>query len=433
VRVLCTGDIHIGRRASRLPDPLPSHLDAGQFSSAAAWETIVDMAVREQVDLVAISGDVVDRQNRYFEAIGPFERGLGRLADAGIEVVAVTGNHDFDVLPILARGSAGQHMRLLGIGGKWERYTFTRDGVAALHVDGWSFPSEHVLGNPLDTYTPQPGDDAPVLGLLHADLDQSASNYAPVSLSDLRRQPVAAWLLGHIHHPQAISQDGQPLVLYPGSPLAMDPGETGTHGPWLLEIRAGHEVVARQLPTSLIRYEPLPIDLDGVCDREELLNLVTSAIQQRLGEIARDSGELACVAFRLTLIGRTQLQRDLPRYLRELTDDFVLQARTVTGYVERWRDETRPAIDMQALASRNDPPGEVARVLIALEADPTPAAYQRLLDDTLARLNEVRRHRNYVAIADDERPDLATARAHLLREGYRLLDALVAQREGAGA
>jgi DNA repair protein SbcD/Mre11 len=431
VRVLCTGDIHIGRRASRLPDPLPSHLDVDQFSSAAAWGAVVDAALREQVDIVAVSGDVVDRQNRYFEAIGPFERGLRRLADAGIEVVAVTGNHDFDVLPLLARGAAGERLRLLGAGGSWQRHTIQRSGVAALHIDGWSFSSEHVLGNPLLSYSPPPADGVPVLGLLHADLDQSASQYAPVGLADLRRQPVAAWLLGHIHHPRIIADDGQPLVLYPGSPLAMDPGETGAHGPWLLEIRLGQAVTFRQLPTSRIRYDTLPIDLDGISERDEVLNHVTSSIQQRLMEIARDGGELASVSFRLILTGRTPLHRELSRHLRDLAD-FQPQARSVTGYVGRVRYETKPAINLDELVLRQDPPGELARVLVALEADPLPAAYRGLLDDTLARLNDVRRHRTYTAIADDERPDLDDARQHLIHEGYRLLDALVAQREVAG-
>jgi DNA repair exonuclease SbcCD nuclease subunit len=432
VRVLCTGDIHIGRRASRLPDPLPSHLEAGQFSSAAAWGAVVDAALREQVDLVAVSGDVVDRQNRYFEAIGPFERGLRRLADAGIEVVAVTGNHDFDVLPLLARGASGKYMRLLGAGGSWERHTVERSGVAVLHIDGWSFPSEHVLGNPLLSYSPPPADGVPVLGLVHADLDQSASQYAPVGLADLHRQPVAAWLLGHIHHPRAIAEGGQPLVLYPGSPMAMDPGETGAHGPWLLEIRPGQAVTFRQIPTSHIRYDTLPIDLDGINERDELLNDVTSSIQQRLLELARDGSDLSCVAFRLVLTGRTPLHRELSRHLRDL-DDFQPQARSVTGYVDRVLYETKPAINLDELVLRHDPPGELARVLVALESDPLPAAYRELLDDTLARLNDVRRHRTYAAISDDERPDLASARRHLLREGYQLLDALVAQQEVAGA
>jgi DNA repair exonuclease SbcCD nuclease subunit len=412
-----------------LPEPLPGHLDARRFSAAAAWSALVDLAIREQVDLVAISGDIVDRQNRYFEAAGPFERGIRRLADAGIEAAAVTGNHDFDVLPLLARGLPAGQFHLLGSGGAWERHTIERDGAPVLHIDGWSFPSEHVLGNPLDSYLPPPGDGVPVLGLLHADLDQSASRYAPVALRDLTRRPVSAWLLGHIHHPRAIATEHQPLVLYPGSPLAMDPGEIGPHGPWLLDLSPGQPARCRQLPLSPIRYEHLPVALDAVSGRDDLLDRISSSVQLRLLEISDADGGLACVAFRLVLTGRTPLHRGLARHLRELQADFQPQQNGVTGFVERLMDQTRPAINLDDLSRRNDPPGELARLLQALEADPCPASYQPLLDDTLAHLNDLRRQRDYSGIAGDERPTLAVARRYLLDEGYRLLDTLIAQRE----
>jgi DNA repair protein SbcD/Mre11 len=221
-------------------------------------------------------------------------------------------------------------------------------------------------------------------------------------------------------------------VLYPGSPLAMDPGETGAHGPWLLEIVPGQPVSYRQAPVSRIRYDTLMIALDGIDERDDLLNHVTSSIQQRLADIARDSGEVACVSFRVILTGRTPLHRALSRHLNEIATDFQPQSRNVTGCVDRLLDETRPAIDLVALTARNDPPGELARVLAALESDALPVAYRGLLDDTVMRLNEIRRHRAYGALASDARPDLESARRHLLREGYRLLDTLVAQREMAG-
>ncbi len=134
MKILCTGDLHVGRRASRLP------VDwcGTECSCAAVWERIVELAIRERVDLVAVSGDLVDRANRYYEAIGPVERGVRILAKAGIQTVAVAGNHDFDVLPRLAESLAGD-LQLLGTDGNWQRITIQRDGGDRLHVDGWSF------------------------------------------------------------------------------------------------------------------------------------------------------------------------------------------------------------------------------------------------------------------------------------------------------
>jgi DNA repair protein SbcD/Mre11 len=428
MKILCTGDIHIGRRSSRVP----RDLDQGQFSSSAAWDAIVEVALREQVDLLALSGDVVDRANRYFEAFGPLERGLRRLAEAGIDTVAVTGNHDFDVLPLLKRGAGGDRLHLLGLGGTWERWTVTEGGEPLLHVDGWSFPSEHVRTNPLDSYLPGADDGAAVLGLLHADLDQPGSPYAPVSFADLGRQRVTFWLLGHIHHPSVRETSGAP-VMYPGSPQAMDPGEGGVHGPWLIDLRAGHPVGMRQILISRVRYEPLTIALDGIEAKDDLLDAVTDGMQRRLSEIAGDAGDLECVGFRVTVSGRTGLHRELAGHLSEMTGDFRLHSGRTQSFVERLVFDTRPTLSLDDLAKRNDPPGALARTVLALEADPYPAAYRRLIDDTHARMTAIQRHNVYAGIADIVTLDRASVRAHLLSEGYRLLDTLVAQREGSTA
>ena len=131
MRVLCTGDVHLGRPLSQIPDS--SALKG--ISSTAAWRAIVELALAESVDLLAISGDLVDAANRYYEAIGPVEDGVRQLAAAGIPVVAVAGNHDFSALPRIADRLDGA-LILLGRNQQWERWTLTRDDRPVLHVDG---------------------------------------------------------------------------------------------------------------------------------------------------------------------------------------------------------------------------------------------------------------------------------------------------------
>ena len=43
--------------------------------SGGCRERIVDVAIQQRADIVAISGDLIDRENRFFEAFGPVERG----------------------------------------------------------------------------------------------------------------------------------------------------------------------------------------------------------------------------------------------------------------------------------------------------------------------------------------------------------------------
>ena len=253
VRLLCTGDLHVGR--------YPSYVPAGDrtLSVESAWRRTVDWAVQEGVDAVVLTGDVADEDNKVFEAFGPLKEGVERLAAAGIRTFAVAGNHDFDALHRLADLLDPSAFTLLGPGGTWSVEVLERGGTPVLRLVGWSFPDRYVRTSPLDTF-PSTGDDLPVLGVLHADLDQANSPYAPVRFADLTAAPVAGWLLGHIHRPSFRVEGGRG-VLYPGSLQPLDPGERGPHGPWLVTVDAAGSVTADHRPLATVRYDEVVVDL----------------------------------------------------------------------------------------------------------------------------------------------------------------------------
>ena len=234
-RLVLSGDLHIGRSSSRAPDGVRRD----DLRAAAAWSRIVDLAVREQADLVCLSGDIADETNRFFEAIGPMEQGVRRLADAEILTVAVAGNHDHDVLVRLADQLPQDHFTLLGRGGVWERLTIEKAGQPALHIDGWSFPRAQAHNSPLDSYGLDRDPAVPILGLVHGDLNVAVTPYGSLDLARLQDLAPAGWLLGHIHAHDLVAETNRPWVLYPGSPQALDPGETGAHGPWVVEVTGG--------------------------------------------------------------------------------------------------------------------------------------------------------------------------------------------------
>lgn len=425
MKILCTGDLHIGRRPSRLP----ASVDAAEHSCGGAWHAIVDAAIAQRVDLVALSGDLVDQSNRYFQAVGPLESGLRRLADHDVPVVAVAGNHDHDVLPRLADTIGGTHFRLLGRAGRWERATLDRPG-GRLHVDGWSFPQERVTTDPLLAYDlAAPGDGAPVLGLLHAELGQASSHYAPVTLDGLRQRGCTFWLLGHIHAPRLHSSEGLAPVLYPGSPQGMDPGEPGCHGAWIVELRAGGAPVATQLPLATVRYETVELDLDGLEDAGEIEGRAVLAVRARLDELAARRGPLRWLSVRLRVTGRTALRREIEKRLDGLGDEPIVEHDGVLAHVERVDVEVRPAHDLAALATISDAPGLLARLLLALEGDVLDDGQARLLADARLRMAAVRGAKSYrtldAPVAEDED---RLARATLARQATRMLDELMTAR-----
>jgi DNA repair exonuclease SbcCD nuclease subunit len=394
MKILCTGDVHVGRRSSRFP----SDVDSRSLSCAAAWGRIVDLALSERVDLLAVSGDLVDRANRFYEAAGPVERGLRELTRAGITTVMVAGNHDYDVLPWLVEG-LGPEVRLLGRNGSWERFTFERNGEV-LHLDGWSFPEGRVHSSPLATYPFRP-DGAPVLGLLHADLDQPNSPYAPVLLAELRARPAALWLLGHVHAPRLLREAGSVAVLYPGSPQAMDPGEAGEHGVWIAETGPAGGLTLRGVPLSSVRYDTVEVDVGGVAEAGELDRRVVDAVREQLGRAAEGTRCLRHLSCRLRVAGRTALHRGLEQRVGELCGELELEHGELRARVERVEVRTAPARELEARAGGNDAPAVLARLVHAPGNGGPEAEHEPLLREASRLVHEVRRARPYLALVRD--------------------------------
>ncbi|NNF05056.1 MAG: DNA repair exonuclease [Rhodothermales bacterium] len=361
VRLLCTGDLHLGRYPTRIRS------NDDHLSVTSIWSRIVDHAVSQALDAVVLTGDVVDEGNKHFEAYGPLKSGLASLAQASIPVFAVAGNHDFDVLPRLHRELGNDTFHLLGADGAWQTEALTRDGHPVLYVCGWSFDRSHVTESPVNTFEcPELETEQaiPVLGVLHADLDGAERKYAPVRLAELNDIPVAAWLLGHIHKPSLHShRDG--FVLYPGSPQPLSTGETGAHGPWMIEVSPSGAVTARHLPMASLAYEPLHVDLTGVDSEAEFRSLVLTRIEEEAKSLSAERPDLHTVLFSAVYDGRTPLHRRvraLDEQVREEIPASGLRTRIVRSVLS-----VRPAIDMDALSKGRDPVGVLARLVQDLD------------------------------------------------------------------
>lgn len=459
MRVLCTADLHVGRRPSRLP----ADADLAALSTAATWGRVVDLALAHRVDVVAVAGDLVDRANRFFEAIGPLEAGVRRLAAAGIPVVAVAGNHDHDVLPELAAGLPTGAFHLLGAGGRWERRTITTPG-GRLHVDGWSFPAEHVAASPLPDHPGVPGDGVPVLGLLHADLDAPGSRYAPVTLAALRARPVDAWLLGHVHAPALHDDASGPPVLYPGAPQPMDPGEPGAHGVWIAELRPGARPRLTQHALATVRYDTCRVNVRDHADAATLRGRVTAAVRAHAAAVVDGDGPLAWLLLRVDVVGRTPLHSRVAACLAGLADDLAVTEGGVRVCVERVRVATVPAHDLRRLAAGHDAAAELARLVVALEGSAAgapavvgdashdvvsdartyvvndvsndvarDASCEALLAAARRRAAEVVDARLWQPLGSRAMPDDAALRRRLAARARDLLDALLADAGAGGA
>ena len=417
MRILAVGDIHLGRTPSRLPPDLR----APELGPTEAWRRAVDRALAHGVKAVLLAGDVVDRDDDFFEAYRALERGVRRLADAGIDVVGVAGNHDVKVLPRLARHIP--HFRLLGEGGAWESFRI-EEGGEAVTLWGWSFPQARVPESPLADWSFDAGPGIH-LGLLHCDRDAGTeSPYAPVARVELERAGLDGWLLGHIHKPDtltAASPNG-----YLGSLTGLDRGESGPRGPWMLTIAGGRIAEVEHLPLAPLRWETLEVDLEGIGEpfqtRERLLAAVID-LDARLASLPTAPG---AVGLSVSLSGRTSFGNAALELLSPEDLNETHTGATGTRYfIESVRADTRPEIDLEDLARRQDPAGLLATRLLWLDRPAGDPERERLVDKARKALRDQSAQSVWRGLG--EGGDAPEPVAWLRRAGHRALDHLLGQ------
>lgn len=437
--LLCVGDVHLGRRPSRLPEGLELEhgISPRELDPRAAWRSVVRVAIERHVDAVLLAGDVVESDNGFLEAYGALRAGLAELERAGVPVLAVAGNHDVEVLPRLADELAGTGFRLLGCGGRWESAVVRgADGEPLVRVLGWSFPRRRVEASPLSSlgdelrrgrYSDGTPDDLRTVGLLHADLDASGGHYAPVPASALARLGVSAWFLGHVHG-ATIGASGRPIG-YLGSLVALDPGETGAHGPWIARSLPGSWHL-EQLELSPVRWERVDVRVEGCADLHAVRAAIPRALRELHARISAGFEGTRVVGCRPRLVGRTALDRRELRQVLEEAKELREAQEGVVYFVESGRDETEPPLDLESLAEGADPPALLARRLLALREDGEEA--RRLVARARAAMLEAGEHAHFLSLGAPAL-DAEEVKRTLRNLATRALLELLGQKGGATA
>ncbi len=420
-RLLAVGDLHLGRRPSRLPGELTGQ--SRELGPAGAWARVLEEAIETGVDAVALAGDVVEQENDFFEAYRELYRGVNRLTAAGIRVLGVVGNHDMAVLPRLANQI--EAFELLGRGGQWQAAQLEANGEAVT-LWGWSFPKARVMESPSAGAQFERGPGANI-GLLHCDRTQRGSSYAPVSNHELDAAGLDGWLLGHIHQPDTLTV--QQLSGYLGSATGMDPGEHGARGPWLITVDGGRIQAVEQWVLAPLRWERVEVDIEGMSQPEEARDRLLDRLRELDTAVAAARRPADAVGLRVRFTGRNRLGEAVVALFSEQDRDHLYDGEGGTHYfIERVENATRPEIPLDELAGRSDPAGLLARRLLLLERPVDDSERRALVAEARrkleARAREERWSGLHVQLPDDD----ATAE-WLQRSGMRLLERLLAQRE----
>ncbi len=270
--MLHTSDWHVGRTI-RGRSRADEH--------AAVLAEVADIARRQAVDVVLVTGDLFDSASPTAEAERLVYQAVLDLESTGATVVAIAGNHDNErrlqaVAPLFERGRVvvgavparpdeGGVLRLVTGGGEQldvglvpflsQRLAVRADllmaGTEAEAVGAYDDRCRRVVGTLCQAMRPgtvrMVAAHLFVLGgrsgtserVAHTALGYAVSPHAfPADLHYVA--------LGHLHRPQAV---GQPTMRYAGSPLQLDFGEAGeAKSVTLVEVTATTPARVTEIP-----------------------------------------------------------------------------------------------------------------------------------------------------------------------------------------
>jgi len=426
INLICAADLHLGRQVG--------HRNSKQQRSYViqAWERLIDTCLNEcpKVDALLLAGDLIDKNGLFIEMHGIFRKGILKLQEQGISVIAIAGNHDAKVLDQFNRALGLSGFCLLGADGNWERKSFNfRERT--LHVDGISFTDSFMRNNPIISrkWEPVPRGDV-LIGLLHCDVDIMESKYAPVGSSDFCGLPHNAWVLGHVHIPKEIQLE-RPMVRYCGSLQGLDIGnsECGPRGAWKLTIDSFGTVTSKFLPLAPLRWEQVNVDLSGI-SAQDWESQILKKIEERIVAQIEQFSNIEMVGVKLKFEGRTKIYRELRQHLSKIQDQeeagFTLEGRWIPYFVESVKNNTRPEFDLRSLANGRTIVATLARKLLQVqENQPLSEIIFEHLKEKLGTDPFLKRCEQ-----DNAWPEEAECLELYLSQGYELLDELLEQTQG---
>lgn len=269
VKFIHAADIHldspmIGLQA--LPESIFRRL---QDSTFKAFRQLIDAAILHQVDFVILAGDIFDNEDRSIRAQVFLRKEMERLAEKGIPVYIVHGNHDH----LSGNWNEIKYPSNVYIFGESveTKEIILKDNVV-IHIHGFSYRERHIFERKIRDYERKAGADFDI-GILHGNMEgnNEHGNYAPFHLKELLEKEFDYWALGHIHKRNILHQD--PFVVYPGNIQGRNKKETGIKGCYLVSLQENSSEL-QFIETGEVLWIDLFLDASKIVNFDSLLQLI---------------------------------------------------------------------------------------------------------------------------------------------------------------
>jgi DNA repair exonuclease SbcCD nuclease subunit len=347
-------DIHLDSPLRGLARYEGAPVDEIQEATRRALENLVALALEQGVGFVAIAGDLFDGDWPDFNAGLFFVKQMARLNEAGIKVFMVHGNHDAESR--ITRDLPLPPNVILLPSNQPETRIDDNLGVA---VHGQSFPRIRVTDDLTLAYPPRiPGYFN--LGLLHTALTgrEGHANYAPCKVDALLSKAYDYWALGHVHAREVVHRD--PWIVFAGNIQGRMIRERGSKGCELVTV-SEDGVTTEHRPLDVMRWGSLKVNVAEADTPDDILERVRDRLGALVGPVEGRS-----MAVRMVLRGHCQAHAELamhPETLRTQIRALALDQSGGQVWVEKILLDTQPEVEMNSLLGRDDPIGELLRLI----------------------------------------------------------------------
>lgn len=259
VKFLHCADLHLDSPFASKQFLSPNILKDVENSAYESFKSIVDLALREEVDFMLICGDLFDAENRTLKAEVFLKQQFERLNKEQIFVYVIHGNHD----PLSDSLISDWPQNVTVFSNQVETYqTITKNGEK-VYLHGFSYQQNESYENKIDDYPTSDSHSVINIGLLHGTYSKSgvSDRYTEFRLEDLNSKLYHYWALGHIHKRDQLND--LPQIHYPGNIQGRHFNEQGEKGCLIVE---GDYVSlkTRFVRTQFIRFESAVIETDQI-------------------------------------------------------------------------------------------------------------------------------------------------------------------------
>ena len=259
IRLLHFADLHIGMENYGRLDPATG-VNRRVLDFLRRFDELIDYGLEHEVDLVIFAGDAYKRRNPNPTYQRAFARRIKRLADAGVPVVLLVGNHDLPTMvqkassvdifrtldvPNVIVGRVEEVHRIETRHGPVQVATvpypvrqrlLAHDEYRGLSIEQLDEALRRIVSDNIRALAQQLDPDLPAV--LAAHLTVSGATFGSERSVMIGRDAVVlksaladpAWdyvALGHVHKHQSLNDGGYPPVVYAGSLERIDFGEEG--------------------------------------------------------------------------------------------------------------------------------------------------------------------------------------------------------------